>query len=64
MGPFKKYATCTCYSLKLTNYGMGDKNIFRMYGCFTISYYIKGVENRILYIITFLDPHVYVNNPY
>ena len=43
---------------------MGDKNIFRMYGCFTISYYIKGVENRILYIITFLDPHVYVNNPY
>ena len=46
------------------NYGMGDKNIFCMYGSFIISYYIRGVENRILYIIAYLDPHVYVNNPY
>ena len=26
-----------CYSLKITNYGMRKKNIFRIYGCLSVS---------------------------
>ena len=31
-----------CYSLKITNYGMKEKKTFSMYGCFSISRYIKS----------------------
>ena len=31
-----------CYSLKITNYGMREKKIFCIYGCFSVSSYIKG----------------------
>ena len=29
------------YSLKITNYGMREKKIFCIYGCFNLSRYIK-----------------------
>ena len=30
-----------CHSLKITNYGMGEKKIFCIYGYFSVSTYVK-----------------------
>ena len=44
-----------CYSLKTRSYGMREKKIFCIYGCFSVSCYING---------GFLDTHVCINNPH
>ena len=31
-----------CYSLKITNYGLREKKIFCINGCFSVSRYVKG----------------------
>ena len=36
-----------CYSLKIRNYRMREKKIFCIYGCFSLSRYIKGGRNHI-----------------
>ena len=36
-----------CYSLKITNYRMRKKKIFCIYGCFSVSRYIKEGRKRI-----------------
>ena len=81
MGPFKKYVTCIippvshfvnctishplCYSVKIINHGMREKNINCIYGCFSVSRYIKWSRKMAsLETISFLDTHVCTNNPY
>ena len=41
------------------------KMILCAYGCFSVSHYIKEVENRVFFdAIPFLDKHVYTKNTY
>ena len=51
------------YSLKITNYGMRKKNIFYIYGCFSVFPYIKGSRKTHLYTLSHFWRHV-KNNPY
>ena len=53
-----------CYSLKIKNYEITKKKIFCIYGCFSVSRYIKGDRKNLIFrTIVFLDKHVYANNP-
>ena len=45
-----------CYSLKITNYGMREKKIFRTF--IVSAYHVKSLGT-----ITFLDTHVCIKQP-
>ena len=49
-----------CYSLRITNYGIREKIIFCIYGCFSARY-IKGGRKLCLF---YADTHVCIKNTY
>ena len=53
-----------CYSLKVRNYRMREKKFLCIYGCFSLSRYIKAGRITSLDTTEFLGTHVCINKPH